>query len=331
MTFPTTRMRRLRATPQIRALVRETSVSPNNMIMPIFLVPGSKVKKEISSLPGQFHFSVDTAAEQAQKIADLGIPACLLFAIPESKDERGSSASKSDGVVQQAVQAIKKKTPNLLVITDLCFCEYTSHGHCGILDGHTLNNDATLTILQEQALSHARAGADIIAPSGMIDGAVGALRKALDEHKFSHTTIMGYSAKFASAFYGPFREAVASTPSFGDRKTYQMDSANAEEALREIELDIQEGADIVMVKPALAFLDVICRAKERFGVPMAAYNVSGEYAMVKAAAERGWIDGKKIMLETLLSIRRAGADMIITYFAEEFAAMHQRGEIAGML
>jgi porphobilinogen synthase len=327
MSFPITRMRRLRRTPQIRAMVRETRVTPNNLMLPFFLVPGTGVKKEISSLPGLFHLSTEKCVEEAKRIADLGIPSVLLFAIPEYKDATGSSASKDNGVVQRTVTAIKESVPNLTVCTDLCFCEYTSHGHCGIIHNNDVDNDATLKIIAEQTLSHARAGADIIAPSGMMDGVVQTMRSALDEKGFTDTIIMSYAAKFSSAFYGPFREAVQSAPEFGDRRTYQMDPANSNEALREVKMDIAEGADIVMVKPALAYLDIIQAVKEQFHVPTAAYNVSGEYAMVKAAAAKGWVDGRRIMLETLLSIKRAGADIIITYFAEEFAQLYKQGAV----
>lgn len=319
MSFPTTRMRRLRSTPGLRAMVRETELSCSDMLMPMFLIPGSGQKKEISSLPGQYQFSVDASVEQAKRIYNLGIPAVLLFAIPDYKDETGSSACSDDGIVQRAIAAIKKEVPGLLVVTDLCFCEYTSHGHCGIIKNNELDNDATLKITVEQTLSHARAGADMIAPSGMIDGMVQAMRNGLDEHRFQSVSIMSYAAKFTSAFYGPFREAVNSAPQFGDRKTYQMDPANGREALREVALDIEEGADIVMVKPAMAFLDIVWRVKEKFGLPTAAYNVSGEYAMVKAAAAKGWVDEQKLMLDILTSIKRAGADIIISYFAEDFA------------
>jgi len=294
-------------------------------MMPIFLVPGKKVKKEISSLPGLFHLSVDSAVVEAKKIRDLGIPSILLFAIPEYKDAKGTSASLENGIVQQALRAIKEAVPSLCVSTDLCFCEYTSHGHCGIICDDDVDNDATLKILADQALSHARSGADIIAPSGMMDGVVTTLRKALDSDGFSDTIIMSYAAKFASGFYGPFREAVQSTPEFGDRRTYQMDPANIGEALREVEIDIAEGADIVMVKPALAYLDVIHAVKQKFQVPTAAYSVSGEYAMVKAAEAKGWIDGNRVMQESLLAMRRAGADIIITYFAKEYAELSQKG------
>lgn len=327
MSFPTQRLRRLRTTPQVRAMVRETRVDPSNLMMPMFIVPGSGVHKEIGSMPGQFHHSVDTAVERAKKWRDLGIPSVLLFAIPEYKDDSGSSAWDDGGVIQRAARAIKEGAPGISVVTDLCFCEYTSHGHCGILDGHKLDNDRTLEIIAKQTLSHARSGADVIAPSGMIDGCVSIIRSALDSEGFSDVAIMGYSAKFASAFYGPFREAVQSAPSFGDRKTYQMDPANTNQALHEVALDVEEGADIVMVKPALAFLDIIHQVKAQFGLPTAAYNVSGEYSMIKAAAGKGWIDGKRVMLETLLSIKRAGADIIITYFAEEFAELYRKGAI----
>ncbi len=319
MAFPITRLRRLRRTSYLRDLVRENRVEPARLIAPLFVVPGSGVRREISSLPDNYHLSVDCAGEEAAALFDLGIPACLLFGIPETKDETGSSAYKSDGVIQRAIEAIKAAAPEMLVITDLCFCEYTSHGHCGIIKDGALDNDSTLQQIVLQTISHARAGADLIAPSGMIDGAVGSMRHALDENGFLETGIMSYSAKYCSAFYGPFREAVQSAPSFGDRKTYQMDPANGNEALREVELDLQEGADIVMVKPAMPYLDIIRAVKERFKVPTAAYQVSGEYAMIRAAAEKGWLNPSAAMLESLLCIRRAGADMIITYFARRFA------------
>jgi porphobilinogen synthase len=307
-------------------MVRETEVRTHNLMMPLFIVPGSSVKREISSLQGLFHLSVDKAVEEAQEIADLGIPSILLFGIPTEKDAVGSAACHDHGVIQRAVEAIKKAVPSLTVVTDLCFCEYTSHGHCGIIKDGDVDNDATLPLIVEQALSHARAGADIIAPSGMMDGCISAMRTGLDNASFTNTVIMSYAAKFASGFYGPFRDAVQSAPEFGDRRTYQMDPANAQEALREVALDIEEGADIVMVKPALAYLDVIRNVKDSFQMPTAAYNVSGEYAMVKAAAAKGWIDGRRVMLESLLSIKRAGADIIITYFAKEFAEIVKRGE-----
>lgn len=326
MAFPTNRPRRLRNNPTVRRMVRENSVTPSDLMAPLFLVPGSRVKNPISSMPGQFQMSVDVAVDQAKRFEDLSIPSVLLFAIPEDKDEIGSLAWHDQGLVQQTVRALKEQTPNLMVTTDLCFCEYTSHGHCGIMKEGRLCNDETLEIIVKQSLSHARSGADMIAPSGMVDGAVGAIRQALDENGFTEIPIMGYSAKMASAFYGPFREAVQSAPQYGDRKTYQMDPANAREALRETALDIEEGADIVMVKPAMAFLDILFQIKEKFGLPTAAYNVSGEYALIKAAAEKGWVDGTRVMLETLTSIKRAGADIIITYFAEEFASLYKEGK-----
>jgi porphobilinogen synthase len=296
------------------------------MMAPLFVVPGTKVQREIGSMPGQYQLSVDMAAEKAAAFYELGIRSVLLFAIPEFKDEIGSSSWQPNGIIPQAIKAIKKVAPEMLVVTDLCFCEYTSHGHCGVMHDGKLCNDETLPNLLKQALVHAEAGADIIAPSGMLDGTIGFLRHGLDEHNFSNLPLMAYAAKFASSFYGPFRDAVQSAPEYGDRKTYQMDPANINEALREVELDVQEGADIVMVKPALAFLDVIRAVKDTFQMPTAAYNVSGEYAMVKAAAKMGWLDEKRVMLETLTSMKRAGADIIITYFAEAFAEMRKRGE-----
>ncbi len=325
--YPQTRLRRLRSSHALRNMVRETRVDVSNLIAPLFVVPGEKVTREIGSMPGQFQLSVDTAVEKAHQLHELGVSSVLLFAIPEFKDEIGSSSWHPQGIIPKAVRAIKKAIPEMLVVTDLCFCEYTSHGHCGVMrDGH-LCNDETLPNLLKQALVHAEAGADIIAPSGMLDGTIGFLRHGLDENKFSNLPLMAYAAKFSSSFYGPFRDAVQSAPEYGDRKTYQMDPANINEALREVELDVQEGADIVMVKPALAFLDVIKAVKETFEMPTAAYNVSGEYAMVKAAAKLGWLDEKRVMLEMLTSIKRAGADIIITYFAEAFAGLKKRGEI----
>lgn len=325
--YPKTRLRRLRNSNTLRSMVRETHVEVSSLIAPLFVVPGEGVKREISSMPGQHQLSVDTAAKKAQQLFELGVPATLLFAIPEFKDEIGSSSWHPEGIIPKAIKAIKREVPEMTIITDLCFCEYTTHGHCGVMkDGH-LCNDETLPNLLKQALVHADAGADMIAPSGMLDGTIGFLRHGLDENGFSGLPLMAYAAKFASSFYGPFREAVQSAPEYGDRKTYQMDPANLNEALREVELDIQEGADIVMVKPALAFLDVIKAVKEKFQLPTAAYNVSGEYAMVKAAAKLGWLDEKRVMLETLTSIKRAGADLIITYFAEAFAELKKRGEI----
>lgn len=324
MSFPQTRLRRLRKSPALRSMVRETTVLPHHLMAPLFVVPGSSVKREISSMPGQFHLSVDQITEQAKKLRDLGIPSVLLFGLPESKDDTGKSAWDENGVVQRAIRALKREVPDIAVTSDLCFCEYTSHGHCGIIVDGDVDNDKTLAIIIEQTLSHARAGVDIIAPSGMMDGAISAVRSGLDENGFQNTAVMSYAAKFASSFYGPFREAVQSTPEFGDRKTYQMDPANGAEAIRETSLDIEEGADIVMVKPALAYLDVIYSVKSKFGLPTAAYNVSGEYAMVKSAASKGWIDGQRVMCEVLTSIKRAGADILITYFAEEFAELYSK-------
>lgn len=328
MSFPIHRPRRLRSTPVIRNLVRETRLDPECLIMPLFIVPGQKIKREISSMPGQFQWSIDLVAEKARQLNDVGIRSVLLFAIPESKDDTGSSAWQSDGIIQRAIPAIKEVAPTMNVITDVCFCEYTSHGHCGIVHGGTVENDATLEIIARQTLSHAQAGADLVAPSGMIDGCVGVMRRALDQHGFSNLPIMAYSAKMASGFYGPFREAVQSAPQFGDRRAYQMDGANVREALREVALDIEEGADIVMVKPASLFLDIIYAVKQKFQMPLAAYNVSGEYAMVKAAGRLGWIDEDRIIAETLTSIRRAGADIIISYFAEDYVRLVDSGNIA---
>jgi porphobilinogen synthase len=324
MSFPDTRPRRLRRTPSLRRLVRETTLTPDNFIYPLFVCPGKGVRKEISSLPGQFHFSVDMLTREAEEIAQLGIPAVILFGLPEKKDEVGSEAWHPEGVVQKAVRAIKKAAPELTVAVDACFCEYTTHGHCGVVREGALDNDATLENLSRAALSYARAGADIVAPSGMLDGFVGFLREGLDEENFDQVAILSYAAKYASAYYGPFRAAADSTPAFGDRHGYQMDPANVREAMREVALDVEEGADIVMVKPALAYLDVISEVRNEFDVPVAAYNVSGEYAMLKAAAEKGWVDHDRVMLETLLSIRRAGADMILTYHAKEAARLVAR-------
>lgn len=319
MQFPDYRPRRLRKNEKLRQLVRETTLSAGNLIYPLFVVPGTNVIRPVSAMPGTAQLSVDRAVLECREAAALGIPAVILFGIPETKDALGSEASISDGVVQQAVRAIKDNVPDLLVATDVCLCEYTDHGHCGLIKNGAVDNDSTLELLAQEALSHAQAGADIIAPSDMMDGRVGAIRRVLDSKGFDQVVIMAYAAKYASGFYGPFREAAESTPQFGDRRSYQMDPANTDEALREVELDIQEGADIVMVKPALAYLDVIYRVKEQFGYPVAAYNVSGEYSMIKAAGINGWIDEERIMLEVLLSIRRAGADMILTYFAKQLA------------
>jgi porphobilinogen synthase len=325
MSFPDTRPRRLRRTPALRRLVRETTLAPDNFIFPLFVCPGKGVRNEISTLPGQFHFSVDMLAREAEEIAKLGIPGVILFGLPERKDEVGSEAWHPEGVVQKAVRAIKKAVPELTVAIDACFCEYTTHGHCGVMTDGQLDNDASLENLGRAALSYARAGADIIAPSGMLDGFVGFLREGLDEENFDSVAILAYAAKYASGYYGPFRAAADSTPAYGDRHGYQMDPANVREAIREVALDVEEGADIVMVKPALAYLDVIGEVRREFDLPVAAYNVSGEYAMVKAAAEKGWIDHDRVMLETLLSIRRAGADMILTYHAKEASKLLRGG------
>ncbi|MCC6220629.1 MAG: porphobilinogen synthase [Deltaproteobacteria bacterium] len=325
MTFPRVRHRRLRQNEQFRSLVRETAVSSNDLVAPLFLVAGSGVKKPISSLVGQNYFSPDTAIEEAKLLRELGINAVLLFGLCDEKDEVGSYACRDDAVVQQATELLKREVPSMLIMADLCFCEYTSHGHCGVVVNEKVDNDLTLMELQKQALSLAKAGVDVIAPSGMMDGMVLAIRQCLDENNFVDTAIMSYAAKYASAYYGPFREAVDSTPSFGNRKTYQMDPANGDEALREVASDITEGADIVMVKPALAYLDVIWRVKQTFSLPLAAYNVSGEYAMIKAAGAKGLIDENAVIAETLLSIKRAGADIIITYFAKKFAAWQRAG------
>lgn len=317
--FPISRLRRLRSNEALRSLVSETSLSVKNLIYPLFVTHGKNVRKEISSMPGIFQLSVENIVKECEEVSKLGIPAVLLFGIPEHKDNTGSSAYDKNGVVQRAVRAIKKEIPSLLVITDVCLCEYTSHGHCGIVENSKIKNDETIEVLGKEALSHAEAGADMVAPSDMMDGRIKAIRNALDENGFPETPIMAYSAKYSSSFYGPFREAAESAPQFGDRKSYQMDYRNTDEALREIALDIQEGADIVMVKPALPYLDIIRRAKERFNIPLAAYNVSGEYSMLKAAAQNAWLDGEKAMLEMLYAIRRAGAGIIITYFAKEAA------------
>jgi porphobilinogen synthase len=321
--FPQTRMRRLRYHPVVRNLVRETSLSVNDFILPLFVRPGSNIKNEIVSMPGNSQLSVDRLVDEVGIAVDLGIRAFIFFGIPASKDAQGSSAWRDDGIVQQALRALRPVFKEVLLITDECFCEYTDHGHCGILHDHggrlDVHNDATLPNLARQCVSHVQAGADMVAPSGMMDGMVAAIRKGLDEAQASEIPIMSYAAKYASGFYGPFRDAAESPPQFGDRSTYQMDPGNGDEALREVELDLQEGADIIMVKPALAYLDIIRRVKDRFGVPVAAYNVSGEFAMVKAAAQKGWIDERRIALEILTSIKRAGADMILTYYALDAA------------
>ncbi|MDD4601385.1 Delta-aminolevulinic acid dehydratase [bioreactor metagenome] len=319
MSVPFIRPRRLRASEGIRSLVRETSLSAADFVYPLFVVPGKNVKSEISSMPGSYHLSADMAVKAAKEVYDLGIPAVMVFGLPEYKDECGSSAWDMNSPVQQAISKIKAALPNLVVMSDVCLCEYTSHGHCGLLNGEKVDNDSTLPLLAQTALSHAVAGADMVAPSDMMDGRVQAIREQLDENGFKDISIMSYAVKYASAYYGPFREAADSTPQFGDRKSYQMDPANSREALKEAELDIAEGADIIMVKPALAYLDIVRQVRDSFTVPIAAYNVSGEYAMVKAAAAKGWIDEKRIVLETLLGMKRAGADIIITYHALDAA------------
>ncbi|QGT99054.1 Porphobilinogen synthase [Candidatus Syntrophocurvum alkaliphilum] len=320
MAFPTQRMRRLRVNPTMRNMVRETSLSVNNLVYPLFITYGKDKKIPVNSMPGVYQYSVDKVKEEIHELGALEIPAVLLFGIPEYKDNMGTSGCQENGVVQEAIKTIKDINPNILVITDVCLCEYTDHGHCGIVeqDG-TINNDKTLELLAQQAASHAKAGSDIIAPSDMMDGRVGYIRNILDKDGYSDISIMSYAAKYSSAFYGPFREAAESAPQFGDRKTYQMDSANIKEALREVKLDIAEGADIVMVKPALSYLDVIKAVKDKFEYPTAAYNVSGEYSMIKAAAEKGWLDGESVMYEVLTSIKRAGADIIISYAAKDVA------------
>ncbi|WP_027936964.1 porphobilinogen synthase [Anaeroarcus burkinensis] len=319
MYHPYLRPRRLRVSEGLRAMVRETVLHVEDLVYPLFLVPGEKIKKEIPSLPGQYHLSVDQAVLLAQEAWKLGIRSVLLFGLPSYKDEQGSSAWDLQQPVQQAMTAIKKALPEMVVIGDVCLCEYTSHGHCGLLDGETVDNDPTLALLAKVAVSQAQAGADIVAPSDMMDGRVQAIREALDDAGFAQVSIMSYAVKYASAYYGPFRDAADSTPQFGDRRSYQMDPANAREALREAALDVEEGADFLMVKPALAYLDIVRQVKDTYLLPLATYNVSGEYAMVKAAAEQGWIDEKKIVLETLVSMKRAGADIIITYHAMDAA------------
>ncbi len=321
MNFPVNRLRRLRKNNNLRRLVRETQLSVNDFIYPLFVCPGKNINKEIKSMPGNFQMSIDNIIKECLAVKDLGIPGVILFGIPAAKDEMGTEAYSENGIIQRAVRAIKKEAADLLIITDVCLCEYTSHGHCGVIENNDVANDKSCALLAKQAISHATAGADIVAPSDMMDGRVGVIRTILDKNGFENILIMAYSAKFNSAFYGPFREAADSAPQFGDRKTYQMDPANAEEALREVQLDINEGADIVMVKPALSYLDIIYRVKHQFKIPVAAYNVSGEYACIMAAAEKKWVDEEKIMLEVLLSIKRAGADIILTYFAKKAAKL----------
>jgi porphobilinogen synthase len=319
MSFPIHRPRRLRRSEALRGLVRETRLTTAGFIYPLFVCPGVNVRKEVASMPGVHQQSVDQVVKECREVASLGIPAVILFGLPETKDPRGASGSAKTGVVQRAVEAIKDAKLNLLVITDVCLCEYTDHGHCGVVEDGEIANDESLELLAQQALSHARAGADIVAPSDMMDGRVGAIRTLLDGHKFEDVPILAYAAKYCSGFYGPFREAADSAPKVGDRRSYQMDPANAREAIKEVGLDLEEGADMVMVKPALSYLDIIRDVKQRFDVPVGAYNVSGEYAMVKAAAQKGWIDEKRVVLEILTGIQRAGADMILTYHAKDVA------------
>ena len=324
MYFPDYRPRRLRKNENFRRLLRETALSVNDLVYPLFVVEGKGVKKPISSMPGNFQLSIDNLIKEVEKTKGLDIPAVLLFGIPDKKDEVASGAFARDGIVQRSVRRIKEKVPDILVITDVCLCEYTSHGHCGMIEKGDVDNDSTLEVLAETALSHAKSGADMVAPSAMMDGQIGAIRETLDEAGYETLPVMAYAAKYASCFYGPFREAAESTPQYGDRKSYQMDPANSDEAIREMNLDVEEGADILMVKPALPYLDIIRRAKEEFDLPVAAYNVSGEFCMIKAAANLGWLDGEKAMMESLISIKRAGADIIITYFAQEAAMVLQR-------
>jgi porphobilinogen synthase len=319
MSFPTQRPRRLRRTEALRGLVRETRLSTAGLIYPMFVCPGTKVRQEVSSMPGIYQQSADQILEECREVESLGIPGVILFGLPESKDARGTLSTSAQGVVQRAIEAIRKAGLKLLVITDVCLCEYTDHGHCGVIENGDVANDATVSILAEQALSHAHAGTDIIAPSDMMDGRVGAIRRKLDENRFENVPILSYAAKYCSGFYGPFREAAQSAPQFGDRRSYQMDPANAREALKEVALDLEEGADMVMVKPALPYLDIIRRVRDAFDVPVGAYNVSGEYAMIKAAVQRGWLDEQRIVLEALTSIQRAGADFILTYHAKDAA------------
>jgi len=321
MSFPDYRPRRLRKNENFRRMIRETALSVDDLVAPLFVIHGRGVKNPISSMPGNFQMSIDNLVEEVKKIQGVGIPAIMLFGIPEVKDEEGSGAYAEDGIIQQAVGKIKDEVADILVITDVCLCQYTSHGHCGVLDGEEVDNDATLELLTRTALSHVLAGADMVAPSGMMDGQVCAIREILDEAGRADVPIMAYSAKYASCFYGPFREAAEGAPQFGDRRSYQMDPPNSREAIREVALDIEEGADIIMVKPALPYLDIIRRVRDEFDLPIAAYNVSGEFSMIKAADKLGWLDGEKAMMESLVSIKRAGADIIITYFAQEAAEL----------
>ena len=322
--YPTTRLRRLRMSETLRSMVRETQLDTSDFIYPLFVVPGKNVKRDVSSMPGVQQLSVENIVRECAEVQSLGIPAVIFFGVPDHKDEVGSGAYDENGIVQQAVRAVKKDVPGLYLITDVCLCEYTSHGHCGIVKGDEIVNDASVELLAREALTHAQAGADMVAPSDMFDGRVSAIRSRLDQNGFPLVPIMSYAAKYASGFYGPFREAAESTPKFGDRRSHQMDPANTDEALREVAQDVMEGADIVMVKPALPYLDVIHRVKQRFGMPTAAYNVSGEFAMVHAAARNGWIDYERVMMEMLVSIKRAGADLILTYFAKDAAKVLHR-------
>ena len=325
MPYPLYRPRRLRESPLVRKMVRETTLRTADLIYPLFTLHGRGVREPIASMPGQFRFSIDELLRECKDAQSMGIPGVLLFGIPQEKDVRGSEAYADDGIIQQAVRAIKETVPDLLVVTDVCLCEYTSHGHCGIVEDGRVKNDPTLELIARTALSHVEAGADMVAPSDMMDGRVAAIRETLDEAGYQETPIMAYSAKYASAFYGPFREAAGSAPQFGDRRSYQMDPANATEAMREVALDVDEGADIVMVKPALPYLDIIARVKAEFGLPVAAYSVSGEYAMIRAAGQLGWVDEERVMVEALTSIRRAGADIILTYFAKDLARLIEQG------
>ena len=319
MLFPDYRPRRMRSSEAMRRMIRETQLTVNDLILPLFAIDGRNIKNPIPSMPGHFQLSIDNFVKTARKAHDLGIPAIIVFGIPDKKDPLGTRAYAEDGIVQKTIKSVKSKLPELVVISDVCLCQYTDHGHCGVIEGETIDNDASLDLIARTALSHARAGADMVAPSDMMDGRVAEIREILDENNFSRIPIMSYAAKYCSAYYGPFRSAADSAPKFGDRRTYQMDPANALEAIREANMDVEEGADIIMVKPALAYLDIICRVREEFDLPVAAYNVSGEFSMIKAAEKMGWIDGPKVMMETLTAIKRAGADMILTYFAIEAA------------
>jgi len=323
MLFPDYRPRRLRQSENLRRMIRETSLSVNDLILPLFVTAGTDVKNPIPSMPGHFNLSIDNFLKTAQQAYDLEIPAIIIFGIPEKKDALGTQAYAENGIVQKATMALKEKLPDLVAITDVCLCQYTDHGHCGVVAGNAIDNDASLDLIARTALSHAKAGADMVAPSDMMDGRIGEIREILDENNFSQVPIMSYAAKYCSAYYGPFRDACDCAPKFGDRRTYQMDPANALEAIREATMDIEEGADIIMVKPALAYLDIICRLREEIDLPVAAYNVSGEFSMIKAAEKLGWIDGSKVMMETLTAIKRAGADIILTYFAIEAAQVLQ--------